>query len=164
MVGATSSEAHHTTAPLIHKRFFLLPYRNSSTNVYVQTPGIPNQISVCLLNPKASFQSVTGGLARRLCKTRPVKIKSDARMIKSGNGVRFLGTAPLQLRRLGKRCKFAQWGPERNSGKCGLGAFRRFKNQVISTFHSWLAVFSFWSCAKNFISQSLGPLDPSSTA
>jgi len=41
-------------------------------------------------------------------------------------------------------------------GKCGSGAFRGLKHQVISTFHSSLAVFSFWSCAKNFILQSLG--------
>jgi len=35
------------------------------------------------------------------------------------------------------------------TGKCGSSAFRGWKNQLISTFHSWLAVFSFWSCAQN---------------
>jgi len=41
-------------------------------------------------------------------------------------------------------------------GKCGFGAFLGLKNQVISTFHSWLAVSSFPSSEKFFISQSLG--------
>jgi len=38
------------------------------------------------------------------------------------------------------------WGeaPE----KCGFGAFQGLKNQVILTFHSWMAIFSFQSCAK----------------
>jgi len=42
---------------------------------------------------EASFQSVTGGLARRLCETRPEKLKSEARTAESGDGVGFWGSA-----------------------------------------------------------------------
>ena len=49
---------------------------------------------------------------------------------------------------MGERCKLAQWGPGEATGKCGSGAFRGLNNQLISTVHCWLAVFSSWSCAK----------------
>jgi len=49
-------------------------------------------------------------------------------------------------------------------GKCGFGACRGLKNQVISIFHSWLAVFSFWSWAKQIAFHNCwGSTDPSST-
>ena len=45
-------------------------------------------------------------------------------------------------------------------GKCGFGAFLGLKNQVISTTHSSLAVFSFQSCAKNFYFTIVGGQQP----
>ena len=68
--------------------------------------------------------------------------------------------SPHQLRSLG-RCKLTQWGPRgRRYGKCSFGKFTSLKNQVISTFHSWLAVLSFHSCAKIHFCNRWGSVDP----
>jgi len=56
---------------------------------------------------------------------------------------------PHQLRCLREHCKLTQWGPGRSYGKCGFCAFQGLKNQVISTFHGWLAVSSFCGSVKN---------------
>jgi len=98
---------------------------------------------------EVSFESVTEVLARRwLCETRPEKLKPEAQWTNSGDRVGFLGRGskppPYQLRGLGECYMLTQWDPQGEAtGKCGFGAFWRLKNQIISTFHSWFAVFSY---------------------
>ena len=81
-------------------------------------------LTVVVSKQRRLFSQWLGGLARRLCETKPKMQKSEVGKLRAGSG------AKLQKKR-------------------GFGAFRALKNQAISTFYSWLAVFSFWSCAKN---------------
>ena len=95
-------------------------------------------------------------------KYRSEKLKPETRRAKSGDGVGFLGKGNKPPHGSGVlvsvNCKLAQWGPERTYGKMWFWCISGLGNQVISTFHSRLAVFSFGICAKNFILQSLrGP-------
>jgi len=81
-------------------------------------------LTVVVSKQRRLFSQWLGGLARRLCETKPKMQKSEVGKLRAGSGAKF-------------------------QKKRGFGAFRALKNQAISTFYSWLAVFSFWSCAKN---------------
>jgi len=82
-------------------------------------------------------------------------------MAESGGGVEFLGRGSTQApsppaRGLGNAVSSPSGVGGKAPGKCGFGAFRDLKNQVISTFHGCLVVFSFRSCAKIFSHFTIG--------
>ena len=92
---------------------------------------------------------------RRLCETRAEKLTAGTGRAPS------LQAASLPAKGLGVWVSAVSWGPQGEAtGKCGFGAFWGLQNQIISTFHSGFTVFSFWTCAKKFILQSVGVRKP----
>jgi len=67
------------------------------------------------------------GLARRCCKTRPERLKSEAGWAESRDGVGFLGRGrkpPPHQQGLEECCKLAHWGPGEATGNVVLVHFR----------------------------------------